>query len=187
MEYEPILPLRAIAFQVLFLLVAVTIESWLFRRKLGIAYDKSVKYAILVNLAAVVAGWVAFLAFEPLAPADIKAQIISYVLFNRMLLRGWTTETGGILFVMGLIAFFVTYFIKAKGLELAMKSDKLWKIPKKPKVLSREDRYAQARLGRTEVQQAISTFTDTVIQANAASFTATLLLLFLRAAAEGWV
>lgn len=187
MTYEPILPLKAITFQVLFLMVAVAIESMFLRRRLGLGFQSSVRYAAVVNLAAVVAGWMAFLALEPLAPADIKAQIISYVLFDRLLLRGWTTEIGGALFVIALIAFFVTFFIKAKGIELIMKSDKVWNIPQKPKTLSREDRYARARLGRTEAQQAISTFTDAIIQANAASFSAILLLLLLRAAAEGWV
>ncbi|MEL6777342.1 MAG: filament integrity protein FraC [Cyanobacteria bacterium J06597_16] len=186
MEYEPILPLRAITFQVLFLMVAITIESWILRRRLGFGLHTSVKYTFIVNLAAVVAGWLAFLAVEPLAPANIKAQIISYILFDRLLLRGWTTEIGGTLFGIALVAFFLTFFIKAKGIELIMRSDKVWKIPEKPVKPSREDRYARARLGRTEAQQALATFTDSVLQANAASFTAILLLLVLRAVAEGW-
>lgn len=184
MEYEPILPLRAIAFQVLFLMVAIAIESVLLQWRLRLTLHSSVKYAALVNLAAVVVGWMSFLVVEPLLPSDIQAQIISYVLFNRLLFRGWNAQVGGLIFVAGLIAFFVTFFIKAKGLELIMRSDKVWKIPEKPKVLSREDRYAQARQGRTEAQQAISDFTDTVIQANAASFSAILLLLLLKAAVE---
>ncbi|MGB7248691.1 MAG: filament integrity protein FraC [Phormidesmis sp.] len=199
MEYEPILPLRAIAFQVLFLMVAVAIEAGILRQRLDLKFKSSVQYATAINLAAVVVGWLFFLAAEPLSPPAIKAQIISYVLFDRLFLRGWTTQLGGAIFAIGLIAFFVTFAIKAKGLELMMRSDGEWekkglnqtfrlgedneKGPQKRlNKLPRELRYARARQGRTEMPQAISTFTDAVIQANAASFSAVLVLLLLRVA-----
>ncbi|MGC1306678.1 MAG: filament integrity protein FraC [Phormidesmis sp.] len=180
MEYEPILPLRAIAFQVLFLMVAIAIEAGILRQRLRLGFQTSVQYALAVNLASVVAGWIGFLAIEPLASQAIKTQVIGYVLFNRLLRNGWTTEVGATLFGIALVGFFATFFIKVKGLELMMKADDAWRIPKKPKMLSREARYMRARQGRTETQQAMSSFTDTVIQANAASFTAILLLLILR-------
>lgn len=186
MEYEPILPLRAIAFQILFLAVAVAIEAGILRQRLRLGFATSVQYATVINLASVVVGWMAFLVVEPLSPPDIKAQIISYVLFDRLLLNGWNARIGGTIFVLGLIAFFATFFIKAKGLELIMRSDNAWKIPRKSEKSSREQRYARARQGRTESQQALSDFTDTVILSNAASFSLILLLLLLRATAGGW-
>ena len=190
MEYEPILPLRAIAFQILFLMVAIAIEAGIFRQRLRLGFQTSVQYTLLINLAAVVVGWAAFLIIEPLSPPPLKAQIISYVLFDRLLLNGWTAQAGGTIFAVGLIAFFVTFFIKAKGLELIMRSDSTWGMPKTTKPftqLPRDQRYARARQGRNEAQQAVSDFTDTVILANAASFSAILLLLLLRAFAEDWV
>ena len=186
MEYEPILPLKAIAFQILFLLVAIAIEAGILRQRLKLGFATSVQYATLINLASVVIGWFAFLIIEPLSPPDIQAQIISYILFDRVLLNGWNARIGGIIFFLGLIAFFATFFIKAKGLELVMRADDAWRIPRKPLQSSREQRYARARQGRTDSEQAFSDFTDTVIQANAASFSAILLLLLLRAAAVGW-
>ncbi len=186
MEYEPILPLRAIAFQVLFLLVAIAIEAGILRQRLLLGFKTSAQYATLVNMAAVVAGWMAFLVVEPLSSPTIKAQIISYVLFNRLLINGWSAEVGGVIFAIGLTAFFATFFIKAKGLELILRSEGAWKIPQKPAKPSREQRYISAREGRNETQQAMANFIDTVIQANAASFTAILLLILLRTATEGW-
>ncbi len=187
MNYELILPLRAIAFQVLFLMVAVSIEAGILRQRLRLGFKTSVQYTLVVNLAAVVMGWLAFLVAEPLSPPEIKTQIISYVFFDRLLLNGWTTQSGVLLLGAGLSAFFVTFFIKAKGIEFMLRSDDAWNMPKKLEVVPREQRYVQARQGKTETQQAISSFSDAIIQANAASFTAISLLLLLRATAEGWV
>jgi hypothetical protein len=187
MEYEPILPLRAIAFQILFLLVAIAIEAGILRQRLLLGFRPSVQYATSVNLAAVVAGWIAFLVIEPLSSPPIKAQIISYVMFNRLLINGWNAEVGGVIFAIGLTAFFATFFIKAKGLEIILRSEGAWKIPQKSvRRSSREQRHVSARESNTERQQAISHFIDTIIQANAASFTAISLLILLRTVAEGW-
>lgn len=189
MEYEPILPLKTITFQLLFLLVAVAIEAGILRQQLRLGFKTSVQYTLVVNLAAVVAGWLAFLVIEPLSPPPLKSQIISYVLFDRLLLNGWTAQIGGALFAIALVAFFVTFFIKAKGLELLMRADGVWKVPtvttKTAKALiPRDQRYARARLGRTEARQEDSRLTDAVIQANAASFSVILLLLVLRVVVE---
>ncbi len=186
MEYEPIFPLKAIAFQVLFLMVAIAIEAGILRQRLRLGFKTSVQYTTVINLAAVVLGWIAFLVIEPLSSPEIKTQIISYILFDRLLINGWTAELGGVIFAIGLVAFFATFFIKAKGLEWIMRAQGVWSVPDKPDRVGREQRYIRAREGRTESQQAISTFTDAVIQANAASFTVILLLLLLRRTAEGW-
>ncbi|MEL6556528.1 MAG: filament integrity protein FraC, partial [Cyanobacteria bacterium J06621_11] len=92
MEYEPILPLRAIVFQILFLIVAVAIEAGILRQRLRLGFQTSVQYAAVTNLAAVVVGWTAFLVIEPLATANIKQQIINYILFNQLLPDGWSTQ-----------------------------------------------------------------------------------------------
>ncbi|MEM6867355.1 MAG: filament integrity protein FraC [Cyanobacteria bacterium P01_C01_bin.121] len=189
MEYEPIVPLKMIVFQVLFLFVAIAIESGILRQRLRLGFQVSVKYATAVNLAAVVVGWIAFLVLEPLSPMEVKAQIMSYVLFNRLLANGWTTELGAILFAIALVSFFGTYLIKAKGLEYFLRIDKSWNNMKKqtPRQLTRDDRYAKARGGGVETAQANGDFADAVIQANAASFSVILLLLLLRFAIQGWI
>ena len=188
MEFEPILPLKAIVFQILFLFVAIAVEAGILRQRLRLGFQTSVQYATVTNLAAVVAGWMAFLVIEPLSPMRVKAQIINYVLFNRLLANGWTTELGAILFAIALVAFFGTFLIKAKGIEYFLRADKSWVPVKKkaPQETTRDARYAKARGGKAAATQAASDFTDIVIQANAASFSVILLLLLLRFAVEGW-
>lgn len=185
MEYEPILPLRMIAFQILFLLVAIALESSILRRQLRFGFQTSVQYTLAVNLAAVVVGWLVFLIVEPLLPPEIRAQVISYILFDRLSLNGWSAEIGAIICAIGVASFLVTFFIKLKGLELIMRADGAWKIEDNSKRserrISRDERYARARQGKSETQQALSEFMDAVIQANAASFSAISLLLLLRA------
>ncbi len=186
MEYGSILPLRMVTFQILFLLVAVALEAGILRQRLRLGFQTSVQYALVTNLAAIVCGWLAFLILEPLMPLEIEAQIINYVLFNQLLLNGWTTEIGAILFGIGLIAFFGTFFIKAKGIEFFLRSDDAWgPLTKKGPRLPRDERYARARGTGLEVGQSNARFIDTMIQANAASFSAILLLILLRAFVKG--
>ncbi|PZO61137.1 MAG: hypothetical protein DCF15_00830 [Phormidesmis priestleyi] len=186
MDYEPILPLRAIAFQILFLLVAISIEAGLYRQQLRLGFQQSVQYATVINLASVVAGWIGFLVVEPLSPPDLKSQIISYVLFNRLLFNGWSARVGFILLIAGLAAFFITYFIKLKGLEFILRAAGEWPETEKSQKSRRDQKYLRARQGRSDAQQAIARFADTVIQANAISFSIILLLLLLRAVAVEW-
>lgn len=188
MEYEPILPLRTILFQILFLIVATVIEAGVLRQRLRLGFQTSVQYAFVTNLATVVAGWIAFLVIEPLASATISQQLIGFILFDNLLINGWNTQTGAILFLCAIIVFFLAFFIKAKGLELLLKSDDVWKFlaPKNERPDSRDSRYARARGVSPSETAAIPSFTDTVIQANAASFSVVLLLLLLRAVAREW-
>ncbi|NJM99908.1 MAG: hypothetical protein HC800_24695 [Phormidesmis sp. RL_2_1] len=165
---------------------AIAIESGIYRQRLRLGFQVSMQSATLVNLAAVVVGWIAFLVIEPLSPPDIKAQLISYILFDRLLLSNWTTRLGAIIFAAGFFSFFITYFLKEEGLKLILRSNGAFEVPKDERQPSRDERYLRARQGRSEAQQALSYFKDTVIQANAASFSAILLILFLRAVAGGW-
>lgn len=191
MDFEPILPLKMIVFQVLFLMVAIAIEAGILRQRLRLGFETSVQYATVINIAAVVAGWIAFLIIEPLAPPAIKEQIIGYILFDHILINGWTTQVGATLLAVGLLGFFATFFIKAKGLEFFLRSDGAWEsLSSKPKSreLSRDDRYAKARgaFSTRNRSSGVADFTDSVLQANAASFSAILLLILLRTVAKGW-
>ena len=48
--FEPVLPLRAIAFQILCLLIAIAIEAYVLRQTLRLGYKTSVRYAASMNL-----------------------------------------------------------------------------------------------------------------------------------------
>ena len=190
MEYEAILPLKAIVFQILFFLVAIATEAGILRQRLRLGFQTSVQYTFVTNLATVVAGWIAFLVIEPLVTTGTRTQIINYVFFNRLLVNGWSTQQGAIMLVIAIASFFGAFYIKAKGIEYFLRSDKNWKtIEKEPKQkLSREARYTKARGGTTDDDTETSSyFTESVIQANAVSFSIILLLLVLRSVLEGVV
>ncbi|MEO0869060.1 MAG: filament integrity protein FraC [Cyanobacteria bacterium J06642_11] len=179
-ELEPVLPLKAVVFQVLFLLVAIALEAMVLRQQLRLGYKQSVRYAAAVNLLTVVAGWISFLAIEPLLDEGLRAQVISYVLFDNLLNNDLKRQMSWIILVAGLVAFFVTLILKLKGLELIMRSIGTWQLPAQPRELSRQQRYDRARTGTTRYQQAASRFAIAILQANALSFSAILLLLVLR-------
>ena len=179
-ELEPIFPLKAVLFQILFLLVAIALEAMVLRQRLRLGYKQSVRYAAAVNLLAVVVGWFAFLAVEPLFEPRLQAQVISYVLFDNLINNTLKPQMGWIILVMGLAAFFMTLILKLKGLELIMRALGTWNLPSKPKELSRKERYIRSRTGTTLYQEAASQFAIAVLQANALSFSAILLLLVMR-------
>ena len=179
-ELEPVLPLRAVVFQILFLLVAIALEAMVLRQRLRLGYQQSVRYAAVINLLTVVVGWFAFLALEPLFEPRLQAQVISYVLFDNLINNTLKPQMGWIILVMGLIAFFMTLILKLKGLELLMRIVDTWKLPAKPKNLTRQERYNRSRTGTTLYKEAASQFAIAVLQANALSFSAILLLLVMR-------
>ncbi|MEM6253138.1 MAG: filament integrity protein FraC [Cyanobacteria bacterium P01_D01_bin.156] len=179
-ELEPVLPLKAVIFQIVFLLVAIALEAMVLRQQLRLGYKPSVQYAAAVNLLTVVVGWFSFLAIEPLLDERLQAQIISYVLFDNLLNNTLKPQMGWIILVVGLVAFFMTLILKLKGLELLMKAIGTWRLPSQPQQLNRQQRYERARTGTTRYQQAASRFAIAVLQANALSFSAILLLLVLR-------
>lgn len=179
-EFEPVLPLKAIVFQILYLLVAIAIEAAVLRQRLRLGYQMSAQYAASINLLTTVMGWFTFLTLEPMLPPNVRAQIMSYVLFDRLINNGLRPNMGWIILMAGLIAFFASLLVKLKGLEGLMRILGTWKVPERPKELSRTERYGRARTGHTLYQRAASQFATAVLQANALSFSAILILLMLR-------
>ena len=187
MEFESILPLRAILFQVLFMVVSIALEAIILRQRLRLAFKPSVEYAFATNLATVVAGWLAFLIIEPLISAAGRAQLIGYIFYNELFPAGWSTSDGAILFAVGLVTFFAAFVIKRYGIEYFLRADNKWKsiegATNPDKKTSRGIRYARARGGRVAVDRTENAgFADAILQANAVSFAAILLLILLRTA-----
>lgn len=176
---ETLVPLRAIVFQCLFLLVAVALEAAVLRQRLTLGYKVSVQYAASINLMTTSLGWVLFLALESLLPISLRAQIVSYVFFDRFFANDWVDSIGIWLIVAGFFAFFATFFVKVQLLELLLIILERQPQSTQPENLSRRERYQQARkIKRSESSH--STLFQAVLQANGVSFTAILLLLLLR-------
>jgi hypothetical protein len=177
-----ILPLRAIVFQSLLLLVAIALEAAILRQRLRLGYHISMQYAATINLMATSLGWFAFLLIEALLPRPIKMQVMSYILFNRFYEDFWQNKMPVLAVLLGIVAFFLTFLIKLKGLEwlLACLGRKPVTVVSEPTPLSRKDRYALAREGAMSGQRVDSKCTLAILEANAVSFGAISVLLLLR-------
>lgn len=176
-SFSNVLPLRAIVFQFLFVLVAIAIEAVVLYRFLAIDYKTSAQYAISVNLFSTVIGWIFFFTFLRFIPTGIKTQLISYIFFEQFFDNNWIETISPILILICAIIFFGTFWIKVKGLELL----EFMLGKKKPEDGTPEERSGKFR-GR--VKQAIDVQSDSkayaVFVANACSFSAILFLLFVR-------
>lgn len=173
-----VLPLRGIVFQCLLLLVAIALEAMVLRRQLHLGFQPSIRYAATLNLLAVVLGWILFLGIEPLLPPSIRTQVISYVLFGNFYDNPLEGSLEVAVVVLGLVIFFLTFWVKATGLEL------LTRALGKPIVEIIPDR---KNVNRLRYHRSLSPQEATppihklaVLQANAVSFSAILLLLLLR-------
>lgn len=175
MEFS-VLPLRAVAFQALFLLVAIAIEGQIFRTLLPLSPRLAMQYAAILNLLVAVVGWFFFFGLEVVLPVSLRLDLIAFILFNR-----WSDAAvlWGIL--VGFLTFFGSFTIKFFGLTTLL-----------PLVISGEPlpaittRLGQARpkLSRRLIDNEPApnyvNYAGAALNANAASYSAILLLLFIR-------
>ncbi|ASC73497.1 hypothetical protein XM38_044640 [Halomicronema hongdechloris C2206] len=181
LEVVGVLPLRAIAFQCVCLLVAIALEGAVLRQHLRLGYQTSVQYAATVNLFATSLGWLTFLGLEPLAAAPLQRQIISYVLFDQFYANSMASQLIWMLLAVGILCFFATFFVKLQALEWLMRMlGRLQPADRQSQQLSRRELYQRARQGRRHFLTPSSRRTLAVLQGNALSFVAILLLLSLR-------
>ncbi|UBF23823.1 hypothetical protein K9N68_18910 [Kovacikia minuta CCNUW1] len=108
-----VLPLRAIVFQFLFLLLAIAIEGLIFHRILNLGHKISMQYAASVNLLSTFIGWVIFYSAQPYLPADTKLQLISYIFYERFLFNTVPVD-----FLTTLILTLVGVYVATSVLEL---------------------------------------------------------------------
>lgn len=179
-EAAAVLPLRAIAFQSMLLLVAIALEAIVLRQRLRLGFQPSVQYAASLNLFATSLGWIFFLLLEPLAPPPLQTQIISYVLFDRFYPNPLFDSRGVFIIVAGMGVFFLTFLVKVKALEWLTRllGRPVVQPAPLPGTVSLKDKFDQAR--RNRLQRATPLYAIAVLQANALSFSAILLLLLLR-------
>jgi hypothetical protein len=186
-----LMPLRAIAFQSMLLLVAIALEAIVLRQHLRLGYQTSVQYAATINLLTTSLGWIAFLSLEALLPWALRQQIISYVLFNRFdPTNPWMDALPVVIVVAAIIAFFTTYWFKLQGLSLLVRLLGRETVPKMTVRVEESPRYnstrrpvawsSSARKQQPETSSRGASYTLAVLQANALSFTVIVILLLLR-------
>lgn len=176
LDEAAVLPLRGILFQCLLLLVAIVLEAIVLRRQLQLGYQPSIQYAATLNLLAVVVGWVIFLGIEPLLPEALRMQIISYVLFDSFFVNTWASSLGVAIIVTGLIIFFLTFWVKGTALEWLTWALGNPIVERRPRQNANRFRYRRSPTDSPDTLPHLLA----VLQANALSFTAVLVLLLLR-------
>ena len=177
---EAVSTIQTYLFQAIFLLVAIALEARVLYKRLGISRRTSVEYATSINLLATIIGWLVFFLIQDRIPLPLKDQLISYIFFDRLL----GPQPENILLVIaaaGVVIFFSAFLIKLKGLELLeaiiqerpREKDPAESLPKR-----RHPTLAD-RLGEAVTHTAPNHAT-TILLANAYSYSAISLLLFLR-------
>lgn len=164
-----VVPLRMIVFQAMFILIAIAIESYIFRRQLQVPPRTSIEYAATIILFSVLVGWLLFFFTEPLLPQLIRLQLLSYIFFNQWSqgMESWAVPTA-------IVTFFLSFFLKLQGLIL------LKRLREEPRedAIEPVTRPSFATLKRPRATG--TRLAAIVLLANAASYGAISLVLLLR-------
>jgi len=117
-----VLPLRAVMFQLLFLLIAISVEAFIIQQKMILTRRVSIQYAASLNLLSTILGWLIFFFLHPLLPLDWQKQLINFILFGH-----FATKSGlplvMIFFDLGLftlLTFLLILVIEFIAIELLM-------------------------------------------------------------------
>ncbi len=128
-NYTDVLPLRAIAFQLLFLFMAIAIEAAVLNERLNLGRKLSMQYAATVNLLSTVVGWMLFFGIEPWLPSAARQLLVEYVFFG-------IRSVPPTLLLIGFTAFVLTFVLKLQGIELLELLLEKITIPVTPQVTS---------------------------------------------------
>ena len=168
-----VLPLRAIVLQGLLLLVTIAIEAQVIENKLGLTPRGSVQFSTLLNLVSTVGGWFLFLGVENFLPESTRLEIINYILFDDLSpLSAAQLFALGVPLVLGL--YILTFILESQILNLL-----LFALASKPKL-----QYETTQVQYDRQQRYKASWTDrfrmnTLLIANAYSYTAVVLLLLV--------
>ena len=168
------LPLRAILYQLLFLVLAIAVESLVLQKYLGIGRKSSIQYAASANLLSTVVGWFVFFVIEPLLPLPWQQQLINYIFFD-------LTNNPPMLVGLAFLTFLGTFVVKVQSLnwlDLILEG-------KKVAVAEVRDRTKfQGRKAQRKPFANVPSRSLAVLWANAASFSAITLIIAVRMYSE---
>ena len=109
--YTDVLPLKAIAFQLLFMFMAIAIEAAVLNQRLDLGRKVSMQYSATVNLLSTVVGWMVMFSVEPWLPTTARELLIEYVFFG---IRSIPSEV----ILVGFTMFVMTFALKLQGIEI---------------------------------------------------------------------
>ncbi|MBD2740390.1 filament integrity protein FraC [Coleofasciculus sp. FACHB-1120] len=170
-----VFPLQAILFQFLFLLIAIAIESFILYRRLNLSRKRSIDYAISINLLSTILGWIVFFYIHPWLPRSLKSQLMSYIFFDRFFSFAQSPNIVTELILSSFVAFFATFIVKLKGLEILQL---LLEVP--THVERAKTDKSNPRSFRLLAFNSDILLINAVFQANIYSFAAITIMLFIR-------
>ncbi|MFM2432936.1 MAG: hypothetical protein RLZZ511_4150 [Cyanobacteriota bacterium] len=170
MVWTGVLPLRAIAFQMLFLVVAIAIEGLILQSRLQLRRKESMEYAVVINLLSAILGWMVFFMAEPWFPDYIRSALIEYVFFGG---TPFSTPLVG----AGFCVFILTFVLKLQG--MAWLDLILDRVPAEDTAVIDRQKF-RGRKHRYQALQGLPNRSLAVLWANACSFSAISILLALQ-------
>uniref|UniRef100_A0A832H5W1 Filament integrity protein fraC n=1 Tax=Oscillatoriales cyanobacterium SpSt-402 TaxID=2282168 RepID=A0A832H5W1_9CYAN len=175
-----VLPFRAIAFQILFLLIAISLESLILYRRLALDYKTSVRHATTINLFSTFVGWIIFFNVQQVLPEGLRIQLISLFFFERVFPNQWSTSVTPMLTVTALGTFLGVVIVEYQGLTLLETLLETRKPQEETdSFLRSRDRFKMRRLdGGILFKKHDRAYT--ILVANSLSFSAILLVLLFR-------
>ncbi len=112
-----VLPLRAVIYQFLFLLIAIAVEGMIFHNVLKMEQKLSMQYSATVNLLSTVIGWVIFFMVQPILPSNLRLQIISYIFYERFFPNTWFISIAPLLVLTALGIYIGTFLVELQGMD----------------------------------------------------------------------
>jgi hypothetical protein len=177
-----VLPLRAIIYQFLFLLIAIAIEGMIFHNLLAMDYKPSMQYSATVNLLSTVLGWVIFFIAQPLLPTDLRLQLISYIFYERFFPNAWFISIAPLLVLTALGVYIGTFLVELQGLNWLDRL--LGKTASEENAPKPQTSGFRGRKGQKPSIQLNNRMYATLL-ANACSYSVLLLVLFTRLLDQG--
>jgi hypothetical protein len=169
-----VLPLRAILYQLLFLVLAIAVESYVIQRYLGIGKKSSIQYAATANLLSTVVGWFVFFVVEPWLPDTWRQLLINYIFFD-------LTNAPPILIGLAFVTFLGTFIVKLQSLNWL---DLILENKQPTEIQVRDRTKFQGRKAQRQAFAEVPSRALAVLWANAASFTAITLIIAIRTFSE---
>ncbi|TFI55518.1 filament integrity protein fraC [Mastigocladus laminosus UU774] len=164
-----VVPLGAILFSFLFLLISIPLEAYILNSVLKFDKKTSSFYAICMNLFSNVVGWIIFFWIEPFLSVRLRTSLMNLIFFDQIL-----PSMINLMILTAFIVFFGTFVVKSFILRIALISlTDFWK--------KQDESDIQNVLSRRQFKMRLQTkniFTSVLI-ANALSYTAVVLILFL--------
>ncbi|MBD1824083.1 hypothetical protein H6F51_16500 [Cyanobacteria bacterium FACHB-DQ100] len=169
-----VLPLRAILYQLFFIVLAIAVEAIVLQFYLGIGKKSSIQYASTANLFSTVVGWLVFFSSDRWLPQPWQQQLMNYIFLDEI-------SNYSLLVVIAFVTFLGTFVVKLQSLnwlDLILEN-------KPTSVMEVRDRTKfQGKSAQRQAFQEVPSRALAVLLANSASFALIALIILIRTVSE---